>query len=217
MQNNNVDVVIATPGSSMDSAYVQSLVETMEALTANGISFMYSNEYATGVAAAREATAMGSTYLSAFENRPFSGSVFYKKMFWIDSDMSWKPKDFLKLYEYDLDIISGLYFNNKGVPMFGPLNEEDDVSNIILTSDLKEIGYAGFGFICVSYGVFESMPRPWFSEKFYKIKDQHSSQEKYVPYGEDYSWCLSARECGHKIYLDPTVRLTHHKKVPIYL
>jgi GT2 family glycosyltransferase len=67
----------------------------------------------------------------------------------------------------------------------------------------------------VKQGVFEDMPRPWFVEKFEKVVDEQTGKDMFVPYGEDFSWCISARECGFSIYIDPTVNVSHHKKVAI--
>lgn len=211
----SVDVIIATPGSMMESAYVRSLVSTMEFLTERGISFYYANKYTSRVAAAREATAMDSDFLDAFNNAPLSGAVQYKKIFWIDSDMSWEPSDFFALYKSDLDIVSGLYLSDHGVPMFTPMSEKDDIRAMISTTEPQEVMGAGFGFICVKQGVFEAMPRPWFDTQFTKIVDEATGKEMFIPFGEDYSWCISARKCGFKVYLDPLTKVTHNKKVPI--
>jgi GT2 family glycosyltransferase len=59
------------------------------------------------------------------------------------------------------------------------------------------------------------MPRPWFDTKFVKFQDEQTGKEVFIPFGEDYSWCVSAREVGYKIFIDPLTKLTHHKKVAI--
>ena len=206
----SVDVIIATPGHSMEAEYVRSLVATISLLNERGISFYYANKYTSRVAAAREATAMDSDFLDAFNNAPLLGQVSYKKIFWIDSDMSWNPSDFL-----DLDIVSGIYLSDKGVPMFSPLDEKQDVRAMISLTETQEVAGVGFGFVCVKQGVFESMPRPWFDTKFVKFQDEQTGKEVFIPFGEDYSWCVSAREVGYKIFIDPLTKLTHHKKVAI--
>lgn len=211
----SVDVIIATPGHSMEAEYVRSLVATISTLNERGISYYFANKYTSRVAAAREATAMDSDFLDAFNTSPLLGQVDYKKIFWIDSDMSWNPSDFLALYNSNLDIVSGVYLSDRGVPMFNPLNPQDDILQIINSTEPVEIMAAGFGFICVKKGVFESMPRPWFDTQFTKIKDEETGREVFIPFGEDYSWCLSARKSGFSIHLDPLTKLTHHKKVAI--
>lgn len=210
-----VDVIIATPGHSMEAEYVRSLVETIHLLNKLGISYYYANKYTSRVAAAREATAMDSEFLDAFNNAPLLGKVAYKKFFWIDSDMSWNPSDFIHLYNSTLDIISGIYLSDKGVPMFSPLDEKHSFEEIASSPKPVEVMAVGFGFICIKQGIFESMPRPWFDTKFIKLKDEKTEKEIFIPFGEDYSWCASAREVGHKIFIDPLIKLVHHKKVAI--
>lgn len=216
MQTPHVDVLIATPGREMRAEYVQSLVKTIEYLTDNGITYLYLNEYSSQVSAAREATAMGSTYLDAFNTKPVRGQVTYNKMFWIDSDMSWTPQDFMRLYSSDKDIIAGVYANDKGVPMFSLQGDHDtiDVLSSLEHDEPFEIFAAGFGFICVKSGVFEALPRPWFESVMQKIESP-DGDEMLIPFGEDYSWCVKASGHGFSIYLDPTVRLGHHKTVAI--
>lgn len=213
----HINVLIATPGSMMESAYVRSLVNTITELNDRGISYQFLNQYTSRVAAARESTAMDSTYLDALGKSPLHGSVTYDKIFWIDSDISWTPEDFLKLYNSKHKIISGLYLSDHGVPMFAPLSGSSEFSMKASMSSFEpvEIEAAGFGFICVANGVFESMQRPWFRDQFYLIKNEETGKDVYIPYGEDYSWCHSAKSVGHKIFLDPSVKLTHHKKVSI--
>lgn len=211
----SVDVIIATPGHSMESEYVKSLVSTISFLNERGITFHYSNRYTSRVAAAREATAMDSEYLDAFNNSPLRGEIDYKKIFWIDSDMSWEPSDFYRLYNSNADIVSGLYLSNFGAPMFTVNDANQDIKALVSGTSPFPVMGAGFGFICMSKGVFEAMPRPWFDTKFSKIVDESTGKEVFIPFGEDYSWCISAAECGFTTFVDPLVRVTHNKKVPI--
>lgn len=209
------DVVICTPGHSMEAEYVKSLMETVNHLNKNEIRCKFVNRYTSRVAAARESTAMDSVYLDAFSTKPFSGMLAYNKMFWIDSDMSWEPLDFMSLYASPLDIISGIYMNEVGVPMFSPLHEHIDPRTLIMENQPQEVMGVGFGFVCIKNGVFENMQRPWFADQFFKCEDASTGKTVYVPYGEDYSWCISARNSGFKVYIDPLTKVTHHKKVPI--
>jgi len=213
--NNTVDVIIATPGHSMEAEYVKSLVSTIAMLNERGITFYFANKYTSRVAAAREATAMDSDFLDAFNNSPLLGQIKYKKMFWIDSDISWKPSDFLTLYNSDLDIVSGVYLSDRGVPMFSVIDEKQDIPEILNSTSPVEVMGAGFGFICIKQGVFENMPRPWFETKFVKMTDAASGKDFFVPFGEDYSWCLSAKNSGYNTFVDPLIKVTHHKKVAI--
>lgn len=213
MTTPHYNVLIATPGRSMENEYVKSLIKTVTYLNENNISYLYLNEYSSQVNMAREATTMGSMFLDAFSTKPLSGKVTYDKIFWIDSDISWEIEDFTRLYGSDKDIISGLYFSDRGVPM-AELSKE--LGEVLGKNEITEVGAAGFGFICVKSGVFESIPRPWFDIVMQKIKNDEG-QEMLVPFGEDYSWCKKAINYGFKVYLDPSVQLAHHKRTTIAL
>jgi len=212
----HVNVLIATPGRMMEAEYVKSLVATMGYLNREGISYLYLNEYSSQVNAAREATAMGSKFLNAFATEPLGGEATYDKMIWIDSDISWSPEDFMKLYNSKFDIVSGLYFNEEGVPLF-TFKENDiyfDHSKLKHKEYPFEVFGVGFGFVAMKSGIFESIPRPWFETEFQRITNDEG-KEMFIPWGEDYSWCIKAQNQGYKIYLDPSIRVGHHKKIRI--
>jgi GT2 family glycosyltransferase len=72
-----------------------------------------------------------------------------------------------------------------------------------------EVFGIGFGFIAMKSGVFESMDRPWF-----RIRGvQWDGLDFECNIGEDYSWCMNARNNGFRVMLDPTVRVKHHKEI----
>lgn len=202
------NVLIATPGRNVEMSYLKSLMATIETLKEKNISYKFINQYSSQVAAAREGTIMDDQFLDITGNKPLLGKATYDKIVWIDSDIAWTPEDFLKLYGSEKDIVSGVYVSDHGVLMYTPSDRE-----YLKQDDLVEITHAGFGFIAVKQGVFEVMPRPWFQTRF--SKQTVDDKEYLVPFGEDYSWCASARACGFKIFLDPTVRVVHHKNIPL--
>lgn len=200
----------------MEVEYVKSLVATLTYLNQEGISYLYLSEYSSLVTSAREATAMGSKFLNAFSTAPLNGEVTYDKMIWIDSDISWTVEDFMKLYNSRFDIVSGLYFNEEHVPLF--TFKEDDVFFDYKQLQHKkypfEVFGVGFGFVAMKNGIFESIQRPWFETEFQRITNDEGV-EMFIPWGEDFSWCIKAQNAGHKIYLDPDIRVGHHKKIKI--
>lgn len=216
MNKPHVNILICTPGRMMEAEYVKSLVATLQYLDKEGISYLYLNEYSSQVNAAREATIMGSRFLSAWETQPVSGQITYDKIIWIDSDISWTVDDFMKLYNAQYDIVSGVYYNEEGVPLFSNSEEEVyfDFSTLRAKKYPFEIFAAGFGFIAMKNGVFESLPRPWFETVFQRIENE-DGREMYLPWGEDFSWCKKAKDAGYKIYLDPSIQVGHHKKIKL--
>jgi len=202
------NVLIATPGRNVEIQYLKSLLDTLEILQQENISYKFINQYSSQVAAAREGTVMNDNFLDITNNTPLLGQATYDVMFWIDSDISWTPEDFLKLYRSDKDITSGVYVSDQGVLMYTP----SDYAHLDQKEHV-EITHAGFGFIAIKQGVFETLPRPWFQTQY--TKTTINDKEYLIPYGEDYSFCSKARQHGYKIFLDPTVNVTHYKQIPL--
>jgi hypothetical protein len=208
------NVVFLTPGSSMVPAYVRSLVETTKVLNERGISYHYVSRYSSFVPTARELTALDYPSHDFASTEIAQGRFTYDKLMWIDSDIEWTPEDFLRLYESELDIISGLYVLDSAGTVAAQLPDTRGVPTRMnkvefMLHDLPvEVGGVGFGFVCIKKGVFESIPRPWFL--IGRIQWNPDSEMR-VNVGEDYSWCGNAQRAGFKIWVDPKVKLLHHK------
>jgi hypothetical protein len=208
------NVVIATPGSAMKAEYVQSIVKTCAVLGKEGLSYTFLNKVSSFVPSARELTAT-DTYVHNWETREIgSGTFTYDKIIWIDSDIEWTPEDFMSLYHQDLDIVSGLYQTSSNGTV--AVNYPDDKGRptkvnkveFLLHDEPVEVGGVGFGFLAVKHGVFEAMERPWFLIRRVKWEDL----DFYTNVGEDYSWCAAAQDAGFKVYIDPNVKVNHHKE-----
>jgi GT2 family glycosyltransferase len=208
------DVLIATPGRSFEAEYVKSLVPTLQYLHENNISYRFVSQYSSTVSGAREATLMDDHFLDIFNDDILLGKATADKVFWIDSDMSWSVEDFKKIYESDKDIISGVYISDQGVPMFSINGTTVKSKELAKTKDVVEVGEVGFGFVCMKSEIFSKIDRPWFSTVHRKI--EQDGQERLIPYGEDYSLCIRAKQAGYKIFVDTSVRLGHHKKQALY-
>ena len=130
-------------------------------------------------------------------------------VFWLDSDMVFNT-DILELMhkemaEKNLDILSGLYFRR--VEPYSPvLFEKLDITDTDTDfAEFKEIPsetfeVAGCGFGCVLMK----------TEVFIDVFVKH--QAFFTPIrgvGEDLSFCWRARDCGYKIWCDPTFPLGH--------
>lgn len=209
------NVVIATPAGSIKPAYVRSLVDSIKWLTAEGLSYHFVTQYSSFVPSARENTATDS-FGADWEAKDFGAGKFtYDWILWVDSDISWKPKDIGTLITSDKEIVAGMMavgrdgrigamrLNKEGHPV--SLNAVD----FLVAGEPEEVDGVSFGFLAVKAGVFEKMSRPWF-----RIVETSISGADYpVMFGEDYSWCRSAVEVGFKIWLHPLVRVEHHKEV----
>lgn len=209
----HVNVMICTPGNSVMTAYNKSLLRTVEELGRRGITWGWSQEFSSHVADARETTLNGDRENNPFEVRPFKGNLTYDKLFWIDSDIAWNPEDFIKLYESDKDIVSGAYLLSTGevVAYKELLRGAYVIDEVLEMKEPIQIQGCGFGFIAVKQGVFESLTRPWFQSTMATYTDSDGKEFEFMVMGEDLSWCKRVRDKGYEIWLDPTVRVLHHK------
>ena len=209
----HVNVIIATPGHSLMSSYVKSLLQLAGKLNEKGLTFAWSSEYSSHVADAREMTLNGDNQNDIHEQRPFKGAITYDKILWIDSDIAFNPDDAMKLIESDKEIISGAYLLASGEvtaykKILGPGYTYDEVK--AMTEPVKIEG-CGFGFLAVKSGVFENMTRPWFQAAMATTDDGIT----FPIMGEDMSWCKRVTDAGHEIWFDPSVKVTHHKMMKL--
>jgi hypothetical protein len=209
----HADVLIATPGHSLMGAYVMSLLATTQELDRRGITWAWLNRYASHVADAREITLANSNHNNITETRPLYGALTYKKIVWIDSDIAWTPDDFMRLYESDFDIVSGAYMLESGEvtaypQRLGPALDCRDVAR--MTEPVKVHG-VGFGFLAVKTGIFEQLSRPWFQSVEVTMHADDGNDYTFPIMGEDISWCERVGRLGFDVWLDPTIRVTHHK------
>ena len=214
------DVLIATPGAMLEAQYVRSLVKTLAECDRRGITYKWLNAYSSLVHHARELTAVGVEGLNLDPSQvsPGGKDITYNKIFWIDSDIAWTPEQFFKLYDSEHHVICGAYLladgysttvhawgNPGGIP----------ATEIVHMKEPIKVQSMGFGFVAMSSGVFEAIPRPWFSHERVKVAESPDGTEIIDAVGEDISWCIKAFKVGIDIYFDPTVLVNHIKKQPI--
>lgn len=214
----HVNLIIATPGHSMMSSYVRSLVALIQELNNRNITWGFSSEYSSLVGDAREMTLNGNNQNNIKETRPFKGQITYDKIMWIDSDIAWAPEDVIKLYESDKDIVTGAYMLASGEVVAYPklLGNAYVYEEVKAMTEPVKVEACGFGFICVKQGVFESLTRPWFQSAMGTWVDKDTGEEYQFPImGEDISWCKRVGDKGYDIWLDPTVKVTHHKMMKL--
>lgn len=213
MTKPHYDVLIATPGDSLEPAYVESLVQTTEWLNSKGLTYKWLNKSSSFVPSARELTATDTYFQNYKTNEIGNGEFTYGVIFWIDSDISWDVEDFVRIYESDKEIISGLYQTHPNGTVAAAFDSGNDLprivneSEFILWDEPVEAWGVGFGFVAMKQGVFEKVPRPWFEIKKVRWPDHDFDTNV----GEDYSWCMKAREAGYQVFIDPTVKVLHHK------
>lgn len=199
------DVVIATPGNNFEVGYLKSLMDTVAMLNEKKISYKFVSGQSSIVSEARNQTICDTEK----NHEVLNGEITYKKIFWIDSDMGWTPEHFLKLYESDLDIVSGVAVRADGKLAFGGSLENSE--HVFLQfSKPFEVSYAGFAFICLKSGVMESIFYPWF-----KLVYSYNQDGESVLTGEDAYFVIKARAEGYSTFIDPSVRVSHFKMKPL--
>lgn len=212
----HINLMICTPGHSMMAEYVKSLIQWAGFAGSKNITWGLATGYSSHVADAREIVLSGTRQNNIWQTRPFEGNLTYDKLLWIDSDIEFIPEDVLKLYESDKDIICGGYLMANGaVVVYPTLDHQLSIQEVEKMRDIIEVEGAGFGFMCVKAGVFESLSRPWFQSATTTIKDEKDEDYSFPMIGEDMSWCHRARENGYKIYFDPSVKVNHHKMMKL--
>lgn len=140
----------------------------------------------------------------------------------VDSDIEWQPEDFVRLLAHDVDVIAGLY-PKKQYPIehvFHPLVDVAGNARRDARTGAIEVENVGTGFLCIKRQVFirliesgtvakyrmEGMPEqvlPWLHEFF------PARVEDGIKWSEDYMFCRLWRRLGGRIWIDPSIRLTH--------
>lgn len=128
---------------------------------------------------------------------------------WFDSDMQFPADTLVRLMktmqEKDLDILSGLYFRR--IAPYTPVlfdkleinGEECDWTEFKeIPEDVFEAGAVGFGCVLMKTDVFFDIQNK-FGQMFTPIGRN----------GEDVSFCWRARQCGYKVWCDPSIVCGH--------
>ena len=130
-------------------------------------------------------------------------------IFWLDSDMTFMP-DTLDMMVAELEannyeMLAGMYFRRRppftptlfktlNISKMGVVSEEFDE----IPDEIFEVAGCGFGCVLMKRNVL------------WNVLCQHGYMFSPIDtVGEDLSFCWRARQCGHKIYCDPTIALGH--------
>lgn len=128
---------------------------------------------------------------------------------WLDSDMIFPP-DLLERLRADIeggkDIVSGLCFCRR-YPYLPVVYKRLELEGEIPINDsyvdypedeIFRVEGCGFGVVMTKTDVLR------------KIADKYKTIFTPMPhFGEDFSFCIRARECGYEIWCDPTVKIGH--------
>lgn len=202
-----MNVVIATPAQSFSSLYVSSLVETLHSLHEIGINALFHTRAGSNITELR--TCMMSDIYESPRDKP-------DKVFWIDSDISWVPSDFIKILSSPFRITCGAYMQNpngelsvcskiSGTDRLSPY-KVSDLSNL---KEYEKIHASGFGFICLDFDVIEEIGEHWFAPIW--LTPELDEAAEHICTSEDTSFCMRANRKQIPIMWDTTVILGHEK------
>jgi hypothetical protein len=142
---------------------------------------------------------------------------------WIDSDVVFEVAAVEQLCAHDLPAVAGVY-PKKGVRDFA-VHLEPGTRELKMGEGggLRDVRYVGTGFFYTDRVVYEDIRRtfglpvcntrfggrvvPYFLPMV--VADEHGPPGAYWYLGEDYAFCERARQAGHKIVVDTSLRLGH--------
>lgn len=140
-------------------------------------------------------------------------------LFWIDSDISWRPEDFFRVLRLtkDLGVVCAAY----------PLKREPEECIVNFVEDAEphqsgcvEIVGTGLGFCCVRRDIIDQFAatKEWMVhdgngrsiiDAFYRPRKRDGDGKLHAG-GEDGGFYDDLRALGHKVWLDPTICLGHN-------
>jgi len=137
-----------------------------------------------------------------------------QKLFWIDSDMAWRPDDFMRLLALSTQrsVVAATYPAKSDalsfqVQLSGPTGTVDDLG-------LMEVRGLGLGFTIVDRAVCQQL-----ADKAPKIKDPSRAEPLAAVFrfgiedgkrlGEDIAFFSDIRALGHRVWLDTRTDLGH--------
>ena len=143
----------------------------------------------------------------------------FESVLWIDSDVVFKADDVKRIIDHNLPICAGAYpFKNIYTRQMAitTINNEPIKFGI---DELVEIQCAATGFLFIKKEVCDTMIKKYqmplcntsFDQPCYPVFKPDNWIIDGIDYylGEDYSFCMRARNCGYKIMLDPSIKLGH--------
>lgn len=149
----------------------------------------------------------------------------FDRMFFLDSDICWTPGDLVKICHLPAPFIGGCYrHKHADKPESYPITWLPDPDRKGLWSNhlgLIEVAHLPGGFLSLDKSVFETIrtknPEKYFEDwgqKFYCFFEM-----RYEPgeglWGEDTKFCEDYRRAGGKVFLEPSLTLTHLNFDPV--
>jgi hypothetical protein len=224
-------VILALPGDNFSSAFLMSLLATMNTLLdSNKYQLIISPGISSYVTFARMQT-LGLNVLRGSEQKVFDGEAFD---YWItiDSDQVFSPVQIIDLLD-SLEthpVVAGCYrmsnlthypvveewdteffkkngsFEFMGVEKLEAWKKENEGENFL------KVSYAGMGFFGMRKEVLDSMKYPYFDSEKTTIEGDKDVVLHDIM-SEDVAFCKNIQKAGYDIMLKATLRVGHEKRI----
>jgi hypothetical protein len=139
------------------------------------------------------------------------------KLFWIDSDMAWEPKDFLRLLALSMehDVVAAAYPHRSGETNLFQVNTDGIETPVVNKYGLRAVNGLGLGFCIVDRKACELLagkaPRVmdgWSKREMAEVFRVDRSAKGYRR-TEDIAFFDDLREAGFTVWCDPSIELGH--------
>ena len=205
-------VVLATPSlAGPTQPYMQALKDCVEPLRAAGYEVRAEQE-------------IGCPYISEARSKLLRKALDWKAddIVFIDYDISWGPRDIIKLLSLDREMVAGTYrFKEAEEKYMGVLEDGPKHTPIRLKDGCILAQCAPAGFLRIT---------PKAVDRFMGKFPELAYGPKYAPFidifnhgafngawwGEDYAFCRRFREAGGEVAIYPDLNLTHNEKETPY-
>lgn len=134
-------------------------------------------------------------------------------LFWLDSDMHWRPTDFLRLLALctQVDVVGATY-SPKVEPIRFMVRSIKPTPN---QYGLFDVGGLGLGFVCMRRAVVEAVAatKPMIQTNGMKHPIREVFRLDKMPsghrLGEDMAFFQDIKDAGYTVWMDPTVNVNH--------
>lgn len=201
-------VVIAIPAyvGTIHLGTMRSVVHDLMALMQRGDTVQVEDECGnTDITDAR------ALMVGKFLSGPGTDLVF------VDSDVCWEPGALLKLVDYPVDFVSGVY-PKRCDPLTFALRYLEDKPELWADpkTGLIEVAGVSAGFMRCSRKMLEQMARDYAGlfyqrddKKFWGLFDPYRLDDGKRKLSEDYSFCQRWKDIGGQVWIDPEIKMGH--------
>lgn len=119
-------------------------------------------------------------------------------LLFVDCDMLFPENALRQLLSHRKEIV-GVEYNKREFPLKGVYEPLTDISKS--ATELYKAKHVGLGLTLIDLSVFDNMKAGWFNFG----RDSQGA----LAIGEDVWFCNSARDAGHDVWIDPTIKMAH--------